>query len=61
MSFSGKDLINNLIDELNRARDILADKELDYTLISDIDADLDKYWDNQRNIDRMLGKIQLNA
>lgn len=61
MSFSGKDLINNLIDELNRARDILADKELDYTLVSDIDADLDRYWDNQRNIDRMLGKIQLNA
>ena len=61
MSFSGKDLINNLIDELNRARDILADKELDYTLISDIDADLDRYWDNQRNIDRMLGKIQLNV
>lgn len=61
MGFSGKDLINNLVDELNRARDILADKELDYTLISDIDADLDRYWDNQRNIDRMLGKIQLNT
>ena len=61
MGFSGKDLINNLVEELNRARDILADKELDYTLISDIDADLDRYWDNQRNIDRMLRKIQLNA
>lgn len=61
MGFSGKDLINNLIDELNRARDILAENELNYTLISDIDADLDRYWDNQRNIDRMLGKIQLNA
>ena len=63
---NGMDLLNNLIDELNRARDyiseirdhsgnsILADK-----LIDDIRRDLDWYYDYADSFDVMLEDIEI--
>lgn len=51
---NGKDLFNNLVDELNRARDLLQDNEIDFDLVSDIDADLDRVFDYQDSIDSLL-------
>lgn len=51
---NGKDLFNNLIDELNRARDLLQDNEIDFDLVSDIDADLDIAFDYQDSIGSLL-------
>lgn len=44
------DLVNNLIDELERARDLLCsqnpeESSEDAVLINDIKADLDRYYD----------------
>ena len=47
---NGSDLVNNLIDELERARDLLYLQNPDESseeaiLVNDIKADLDRYYD----------------
>lgn len=47
---NGSDLINNLIDELERARDLLYlqnpdESSEEIVLVNDIKADLDRYYD----------------
>lgn len=37
----GTDLLDNLVDKLNKARDLIQDNEIDFDLVSEIDADLE--------------------
>lgn len=56
---NGIDLINNLIDELNRTRDLLRsqlkaeniDRLIVEELVGDIESDLDRYYDVADSID----------
>lgn len=64
---NGIDLMNNLIDELNRARDFLKLQmdgvEIPETtaeeLFEDIRADLDRYYDVADSFDEVLEDIQV--
>lgn len=65
IGMNGIDLINNLIDELARARDILLDvregtevtQDVMDELIDDIRADLDRYYDVADSIDACVEDI----
>lgn len=60
---NGVDLINNLIDELGRAREILRDlgNEEDSVneLVNDIRTDLDRYYDVADSIDVLLEDLEV--
>ncbi len=56
---NGKELIDNLIDELNRARDLIQDNEIDFEIVSDIDADLERYYDYADSINALLEDIEI--
>lgn len=56
---NGIDLLNNLIDELNRARDLLQDNEIDFDLVSDIDSDLERVYDYRDSIEAGLEDIEI--
>lgn len=65
---NGIDLMNNLIDELNRARDYLSEMS-DHTvnsviedeLIDDIRRDLDIYYDYADSFDAVLEDIEIES
>lgn len=63
---NGVDLINNLIDELNRARDYISemsdhssDSVLEDELVDDIRRDLDRYYDYADSFDAVLKDIEI--
>lgn len=64
---NGIDLMNNLIDELGRARDLLKEMptensredEIVNELISDIIIDLDRYYDYADSIDELLVDLEI--
>lgn len=56
---NGKDLLNNLIDELNRARDLLQDNEIDFDLVSDIDADMERVYEYQDALEALLEDLEI--
>ena len=64
---NGIDLINNLVDELNRARDLLKlqidgvaiPETTTEELFEDIRADLDRYYDVADSFDEALEYIQI--
>lgn len=63
---NGIDLINNLIDELNRARDYISEMSdhssnsvLEDELVDDIRRDLDKYYDYSDSFDAVLEDIEI--
>lgn len=58
---NGIDLLNNMVDELQRARDVLlyifsAGDDID-SLINDIEADLERYYDVADSINAMVEDI----
>lgn len=63
---SGTDLVNNLIDELGRARSLLqlyvngieVPETTSEELIDDIDRDLDRYYDVANNINKSIKDIE---
>lgn len=63
---SGTDLVNNLIDELGRARSLLqlyvngieVPETTSEELIDDIDRDLDRYYDVADNINKSIKDIE---
>lgn len=56
---NGKNLLNNLIDELNRARDLLQDNEIDFDLVSDIDADLERVFEYEDSLYVLLEDLEI--
>lgn len=63
---NGIDLLNNLIDELNRARDYISEMSdhssnsvLEDELVDDIRRDLDRYYDYADSFDVVLGDIEI--
>lgn len=63
---NGIDLINNLIDELNRARDYISEMSdhscnsvLEDELVDDIRRDLNRYYDYADSFDAVLGDIEI--
>lgn len=61
---NGIDLINNLIDELERARDLLylqnpEESSEEAVLVDDIRADLDRYFDVADEIDDAVRHIEV--
>lgn len=64
---NGTDLISNLIDELNRAKDLLelyvdgieVAETTSEELIDDINADLDRYYDVSESIDVCVEDIEV--
>ena len=63
---NGIDLINNLIDELNRARDYISEMSdhssnsvLEDELVDDIRRDLNRYYDYADSFDVVLGDIEI--
>lgn len=63
---NGIDLINNLIDELNRARDYLSEisdhtvnSTIEDELVDDIRRDLDRYYDYADSFDAVLEDIEI--
>lgn len=55
---NGVDLMNNLIDELNRARFLIRNLDnADYTLLDDIHNDLERYYDYADLFDEVLVDI----
>ena len=55
---NGVDLMNNLIDELNRARFLIRSLDnADYTLLDDIHNDLERYYDYADSFDAVLADI----
>lgn len=64
---NGNDLINNLIDELERTKGLLqlyingieVPKTTSEELIDDIDRDLDRYYDMADNINEMIKDIEI--
>ena len=63
---NGIDLINNLIDELNRARDYISEMSdhssnsvLEDELVDDIRRDLDRYYDYADSFDAVLEDIEI--
>lgn len=64
---NGIDLINNLIDELNRARDYISEMSdyssnsiLEDELVDDIRRDLDRYYDYAESLDAVLEDIEID-
>jgi hypothetical protein len=65
-NMNGIDLINNLIDELNRARDYISEMSdhssnsvLEDELVDDIRRDLDRYYDYADSFDAVLEDIEI--
>lgn len=56
---NGKDLLNNLIDELNRSRDLLQDNEIDFDLVSDIDKDLERVFEHEDSLYALLEDLEI--
>nr|DAN90658.1 MAG TPA: hypothetical protein [Bacteriophage sp.] len=61
---NGVDLINNLIDELGRARDLLysqnpEESSEEAVLVNDIRTDLDRYYDMADEIDDAVKYIDV--
>lgn len=64
---NGTDLINNLIDELNRAKDLLelyvdgieVAETTSEELIDDINADLDRFYDVAESINACVEDIEV--
>lgn len=63
---NGIDLINNLIDELNRARDYISEISdhssnfvLEDELVDDIRRDLNRYYDYADSFDAVLEDIEI--
>lgn len=61
---NGIDLINNLIDELERARDLLysqnhKESSEEAVLVNDIRTDLDRYYDIADEIDDAVRHIDI--
>lgn len=64
---NGTDLINNLIDELNRAKDLLklyvdgieVTETTSEELIDDINADLDRFYDVAESINTCVEDIEV--
>lgn len=60
---NGIDLINNLVDELGRAREMLRDlgngEDSVNELINDIRTDLDRYYDVADSIDALLEDLEV--
>lgn len=56
---NGAELLNNLIDELNRARDLIQDNEIDFELVSDIDSDLDRLYGVLDSFNVVLEDIEI--
>lgn len=63
---NGIDLINNLIDELNRARDYISEMSdhssnsiLGDELVDDIRRNLDRYYDYADSFDAVLEDIEI--
>lgn len=63
---NGIDLINNLIDELNRAKDYISEMSdhssnsvLEDELVDDIRRDLDRYYDYADSFDAVLEDIEI--
>ena len=57
---NGIDLLNNLIDELNRARDIISGySDGSVELVNDIRRDLDRYYDYADSFDAVLEDINI--
>lgn len=64
---NGTDLINNLIDELNRAKDLLelyvdgieVAETTSEELIDDINADLDRFYDVAESINTCVEDIEV--
>ena len=63
---NGIDLINNLIDELNRARDYISEMSdhssnsvLEDELVDDIRRDLNRYYDYADSFDAVLEDIEI--
>lgn len=63
---NGIDLLNNLIDELNRARDYISEMSdhssnsvLEDELVDDIRRDLDRYYDYADSFDAVLEDIEI--
>ena len=61
---NGIDLMNNLVDELNRARDMISEMSsndsnsiLEDELVDDIRRDLDRYYDYADSFDEVLKDI----
>ena len=58
---NGIDLMNNLIDELNRAKISLSEQiiisDLDNELINDIQTDLERYYDYSDSFSAVLSDI----
>ena len=64
---NGIDLINNLIDELNRARNYISEMSdhssnsvLEDELVDDIRRDLDRYYDYAESLDAVLEDIEID-
>ncbi|SCW63884.1 hypothetical protein SAMN05660484_02204 [Eubacterium ruminantium] len=65
-NMNGIDLINNLIDELNRARNYISEMSdyssnsiLEDELVDDIRRDLDRYYDYADSFDEVLQDIEI--
>ena len=63
---NGIDLLNNLIDELNRARDYISkisdhssNSVLEDELVDDIRRDLNRYYDHADSLDAVLEDIEI--
>ena len=63
---NGIDLINNIIDELNRARDYISEMSdhssnsvLEDELVDDIRRDLNRYYDYADSFDAVLEDIEI--
>lgn len=58
---NGKDFLNNLIDELNRARVSLSEQiiisDSDNELLNDIQRDLERYYDYADSLNTVLEDI----
>ena len=63
---NGIDLLNNIIDELNRARDYISEMSdhssnsvLEDELVDDIRRDLNRYYDYADSFDAVLEDIEI--
>ena len=63
---NGIDLLNNLIDELIRARDLISEMSdhstnsiIEDELVDDIRRDLDRYYDYADSFDELLADLEI--
>lgn len=61
---NGNDLLNNLIDELNRAKELIKeiadlDDDDNLELIADIDADLERVYDYKDSLEVILEDLEI--